>query len=143
MSIYFAAVSLYDSANTIETKTVMALADFPKRLTGPAVGRQVKSALWLLKSKKESILVHPGNRKKRVPITIVTESIGKELCKGFLQKLRINIQHRVADLNVPGDRRALPGKIMIDFLAQVFHQIGRPVRDQIGFDVTDCVRKGL
>src|ERR1700746_960952 len=108
--MYFAAVSLYDTANAIETKTVMALVDFPKRLTRPALGGQAKPALWLLKSKKESVLVHPGNRKKHAPVTIVTESIGKELCKGFLQKLRINIQHRVADLNVPGDCSALPGE---------------------------------
>src|SRR5204863_2404758 len=121
----------------------MALTDLQNWLTRPALGGQVKSAFWLLKGKKESVLVHLRNRSKGAPITIVTESIGKELYKHFLQKLRINTQHRAADLNVPGDCRFFPGEIMIDFLAQIFHQIGRPVRDQIGFDATDCVGKGL
>ena len=32
MSIHFATVGLYDSSDAIETKTVMALTDFSKRL---------------------------------------------------------------------------------------------------------------
>src|SRR5947207_15929358 len=112
--IYLAPVGLCHRAHAVQSKRVVALADFPNRLKRPALGGQVKSAFWLLKGKKESVLVHLRNRSKGAPITIVTESIGKELYKHFLQKLRINTQHRAADLNVPGDCRFVPGEIMID-----------------------------
>ena len=35
LSMQFAAVGLYDSADAIQTKAIMALADFPKRFAPP------------------------------------------------------------------------------------------------------------
>ena len=91
LRIQFAAVSLYDSADSIQTKTVMALADFPKRLTTPIVGGQFKSGFRLLERKEKSVVIYFGSRNKRAFATIMPKSIAKKLGKRFLQKLRINI----------------------------------------------------
>ena len=91
LGIQFAAVGLYDSADSIQTKTVMALADFPKRLTAPIAGGQVKSGFRLLERKEELVLVYLGSRNKHVLAIIVPKSIGKKFHKRFLRKLRINI----------------------------------------------------
>jgi hypothetical protein len=91
LSIQFAAVGLYDSANAIQTKSVMALADFPKRLTGPIVGGQVKLGFRFLERKEESVIVYFGSRNKYALVTCVHKGIGKKLGEGFLQKLRINV----------------------------------------------------
>ncbi len=90
LGIQFAAVGLYDSADSIQTKTVMALADFPKRLTAPIVGGQVKSAFRFLERKEESVVIHLGSRDKHTIATIVSKSVGKKFDKRFLQKLGIN-----------------------------------------------------
>ena len=91
LGIQFAAVGLYDSADSIQTKTVMALADFPKRLTAPIVGRQVKSGFQLLERKEELVVIYFGSRNEWAFVTIVPKSVGKKLGKHFQQKLRINI----------------------------------------------------
>ncbi len=36
--MHFATVSLHDSANAIQAKTIMAVADFPKRFASPIFG---------------------------------------------------------------------------------------------------------
>ena len=84
-------MSIYDSADSIQTKTVMALADFPKRLTAPMVGGQIKSGFRLLERKEELVVIYFGSRNERSLATIMPKSIGKKLGKRFLQKLRINI----------------------------------------------------
>ena len=90
LGIQFAAVGLYDSPYSIQTKTVMALADFPKRLTAPISGGQVKSAFRLLERKEEPLVINLGSRNKHALATIVSKSVGKKFDKRFLQKLRIN-----------------------------------------------------
>ncbi len=39
LSMQFAAVRLYDSAHAIQTKTIMAQADFPNRFAPPILRR--------------------------------------------------------------------------------------------------------
>ncbi len=92
VSIHFATVGLYDSADAIETKTVMALTDFSKRLTSPIVGGHVKLAFWLLHSKEELAILHFDNHNNIALAATVPKGVGKKLDKRFLQKLRINIQ---------------------------------------------------
>src|SRR5947208_11154894 len=123
LSIQFAAVRLYDSADSIQTKTVMPLADFPKRLTAPIVDGQVKSGFRLLERKEELIVIYFSSRNQHAIATIVPKSIGKKFDKRFLQKLRIDIQHRVADVNVPSDFRSFVREVAIDFLTKIFHEI--------------------
>ena len=48
------------------------------------------------------------------------KGIGEKLRKCFLEKLRINIQHRVTKLNFPCDLLAFLWEIVLDLSAQVF-----------------------
>src|SRR5437764_5435391 len=90
LGIQFAAVGLYDSSDSIQTKTVMALADFMKRFTGPIVGGQVESVFRLLEHKEEPLIIYLGGCNKHAVTTIVPKGSGKKFDKRFLQKLRIN-----------------------------------------------------
>ena len=47
----------------------------------------------------------------------MAKRIRDELAKYFLQKLWINIQHRVSELNVPRDFGAFLGQIVLDVAA--------------------------
>ena len=134
--MHFAAVCLQDGANTIQAKPIMAVTDFSKRFASPIFGGQFKSDLWLPKRKEEPVLVDPRLRSKRTLAAVVPECVGKKLHDRLLQKLRIDIQHRVARLYVPADLGALVREFLRDFLAQVLDKIGRAVRDQVGFDLT-------
>src|SRR5437588_5527459 len=130
LNIQIAAVSFYDSADAIQTKTIMALAHFPKRFASPILGGQVKTSLRFMQGEEKSLVIDLRARDKRTLATIVPESIGEKLGKCFLEKLRINIQHPVIELNVPGDFPALLWEIAVDLFAQILHKISGLVRDQ-------------
>ena len=108
LSLQLSAVRFYDSADAIQTKTVMALSDVSKRFTSPIVGVRSKAAFWFIERKQELAIADSGARNQCALAAIVPKSVGKKLDKHFLQQLRINIQHRVPKLNVPGDLRAFP-----------------------------------
>src|SRR6266513_1703257 len=141
--MHLATVGLYDTANAVQTKTVMVGADFSKRLVPPVVGGSFKPGFWLLHNKKKLAILHFDSHNDISLAASVLEGVGKKLVKRFLQKLRINIQNRVPDLNVPGDCRVFRREIMVNFLAQIFREVRRTVRDGIGFDVTNGLGKGL
>src|ERR1051325_7037205 len=111
--MYLATVGLYDSADAMQTKTVMVGADFSKRLVPPVLGDSFKGGFWLLHNKKKLAILRFDSHNDISLATSVPAGVGKKLVKRFLQKLRINIQHRVPHLNVPGDCRAFPGEIMV------------------------------
>src|SRR5439155_24380781 len=121
------------NADAIQTKTIMALTHFPKRLAPPILGRQVKTRLGFTQGEEESLVIDLRSSDKRTLATIVPEGIGEKLGKCFLEKLRINIQHRIAELNVPGDLPTLLWKIAVDLSAQVMHKISGLVWDQVRF----------
>ena len=73
MSIQFATVGLYDNANSIQTKTVMAMADFPKRFAAPIVGRRVELGFRLLERKEELVVIYFGRRNERALAAKKTE----------------------------------------------------------------------
>src|SRR5436190_453558 len=137
----FAAVGLYDSADAIQTKTIMAQTDLPKRFAPPILRSKLKTILWFIESEAEPVVVDFGFRQNPAFATVMPESIGEKLGKYFLQKLRINVQHRVARLNLPGDFGVLLWEIVVNFPAQVFHEIDCPVGNQIGFNLFDLSRK--
>src|ERR1700730_7092378 len=121
----------------------MALADFPKRFASPIFGRQLEPSLWLLQREQKLIIVDPCSRENWAFATIMPEGIGERFRKCFLQKLRINIQHRVAELNVPGDFPALLWEIVLNLRPHIFHEIGGSVRNQRRRDLPDCSGKPL
>ena len=73
MSIQFAAVSLYDTPDAIQTKTIMTLAHFPERFAPPILGRQVKMSLGFTEGEEESLVIDFRSRNKRTFTTIVPE----------------------------------------------------------------------
>jgi len=87
----FAALDFYDSPDAIQTKTIMALTDFPKRFATPISGRQVKTSLWFMQREAESVFVDFGSCDKWAFATIVLDGVREKLGKCFLEKLRINI----------------------------------------------------
>src|SRR5678815_703328 len=91
LSMQFAAVRLYDSAHAIQTKTIMALADFPKRFAPPILGGQVKTSLWFMQGEEELVVIDFGFHQKRTFAAIMPKGIGEKLGKCLLQKLRINV----------------------------------------------------
>jgi hypothetical protein len=143
LSIQFAAVSLYDNADAIQTKTIMALAHFPKRFAPPILGRQVKTSLGFTEIEEEFLVIDFRSRNKPTFTTIVPEGVGENLAKCFLEKLRINIQHRVTKLNFPGDLLALFWEIVVDLSAQVLHKIRGRIRDHVRSDLPHCSGKPL
>ena len=85
-----------------------------------------------MQREEKSVIVDFGIYQKGAFAPIMPKSIGEKFRKCFLQKLWINIQTRVAGLNVPGNFGAFRWEIAIDLRAQVFHEIGGPVRDLRG-----------
>src|SRR5204862_6942664 len=127
----FAAVGLYDSAGAIQTKTIMALGDLPKRLAAPIFGRQLKVSLWFMQGEEEPVIIDLGFSQNWAFAAIVPQGVGEKLGECFLEKLRITIQRCVAELNVPGDFSAPACKIVLNFLAPILHKISHLVRDRI------------
>src|SRR6266480_5266214 len=91
LSMQFAAVRLYDSPHAIQTKPIMAVADFPKRFAPPILGGQVKTSLWFMQGEEELVVIGFGFHDERTFATIMPKGIGEELGKCLLQKLRINV----------------------------------------------------
>src|SRR6516225_10096894 len=143
LSMQFAAVGLYDSAGAVQTKTIMALSGFPNWFAPPILRGQVKTILWFMESKEESGVVDFGFRQKPAFTAVMAESVGEKLGNHFLQKLRINVQHRVARLNLPVDFCGLLWEIVANLPAQVFHEIGSAIRNQVGFNLSDISGKPL
>src|SRR5207247_3716731 len=114
-----AAVGLYDSAGAIKSKTIMALGDLPKRFAAPIFGRQLKVSLWFMQSEEEPVIIDFGFSQNWPFTAIVPEGIGKKLGECFLEKLRINIQRCVAELNVPGAFSALVWLSVLQMSAKV------------------------
>ena len=96
MSLHLATVGLYDSADAMQTKAVMVGTDFSKRLAPPVVGGPFKPGFRLLHNKKKLAIRDFGSHNDIALAANVPEGIGKKLAKRFLQKLGINIQHRIA-----------------------------------------------
>src|SRR6266581_2375882 len=143
LSMQFSTVGIYDSADAIQTKAIMALTDSPNRFAPPILGGQVKTSLWFMQGEEELVVIDFGFREERTFATIMPKGIGEKLVKCFLQKLRINVQHRIAELPLPTDFAAVLWEIVLDLRAQIFDKIGSPVRDQVGCDLADCSGKPL
>src|SRR5438094_1606075 len=96
-----------------------------------------------MEHEKEPVAFDFGLRQKLAFATIMPESISKKLGEYFLQKLRINAQHRIARLNLPVNFGVFLWEIVVNFPAQVFHEIGSPVRNQGWSHLPDVFGKPL
>jgi len=103
LSLQLSAVRFYDSANTVQTKTIMSLSDVAERFPSPILRFRRENRFWFMEREQETPIAdsRPGNQWALA--AIVPESVGKKLHKYFLEQLRINIQYPVLKLDVPRD----------------------------------------
>src|SRR5437870_7574370 len=112
-------------------------------MSPPLDSGQDKTSLWIVQSEEKLVVVDFGFREERTFAPIMPKGIGEKLGKCFLQKLRINVQHRIAELPLPTDFAAVLWEIVLDLRAQIFDKIGSPVRDQGRFNLPDGSGKPL
>ena len=103
LSLQLSAVRLYDSADAVQTKTIMSLSDVAERFPSPILRFRRENRFWLMEREQEPSIADSGPCNQWAFAAIVPESVGKKLNKYFLEQLRINIQHPVLKLHVPCD----------------------------------------
>ena len=103
LSLELSAVRFYDSASTVQTKTIMPLSDVAERFPSPILRFGRESRFWFMEREQESPIADSGPCNQWALAAIVPERVGKKLNKYFLKQLRINIQYPVLKLHVPGD----------------------------------------
>ena len=103
LSLQLSAVRFYDSADTVQTKTIMSLSDVAERLPAPILRFRRESRFWFMESEQQPPIADSGPCNQCALAAIVPESVGKKLNKYFLEQLRINIQYPVLKLHVPCD----------------------------------------
>ena len=103
LSLQLSAVRFYDSANTVQTKTIMSLSDVAERFPSPILRFRRENRFWFMEREQETPIAdsRPGNQWALA--AIVPESVGKKLHKYFLEQLRINIEYPVLKLHIPCD----------------------------------------
>ena len=103
LSLQLSAVRFYDSADAVQTKTIMSLSDVAERFPSPILRFRRENRFWFMEREQEPPIADSGRCNQCALSAIVPESVGKKLNKDFLEQLRINIQHRVLKLHVPCD----------------------------------------
>ena len=102
-SLQLSAVRFYDSADAVETKTIMSLFDAAEWFPPPILRIRRENRFWFVEAEQELPIADSGSCNHRAVAAIVLESVGKKLNKYFLEQLRINIQYPVLKLHVPCD----------------------------------------
>ena len=101
LSLQLSAVRFYDSADAVQTKTIMSLSDVAEWFPPPILRIRRENRFWFVEAKQKPALADSGSCNQCAFAAIVLESIGKKLHKYFLEQLRINSQHPVLKLHVP------------------------------------------
>ena len=101
LSLQLSAVRFYDSADAVQTKTIMSLSDVAERFPSPMLRFRRESGFGFMEREQEPPVVDSGPCNQCALAAIVLKSVGKKLNKHFLEQLRINIQHSVFKLHVP------------------------------------------
>ena len=97
------AVRFYDSTDAVQTKAIMSLPDVTEWFPPPILRIRRENRFWFMESEKEPPIGDSGLCNQCALAAIVLESVGEKLDKYFLEELRINSQHPVLKLHVPGD----------------------------------------
>ena len=103
LSLQLSAVRFYDSADAVQTKTIMSLSDVAERFPSPILRFRRENRFWFMEAEQEPPIADSGSCNQRAFAAIVPESVGKKLNKYFLEQLRINAQYPVLKLHVPCD----------------------------------------
>ena len=103
LSLQLSAVRFYDSADAVQTKTIMSLSDVAERFPSPILRFRRETRFRFVEAEQEPPVGDSGSCNQCALAAIVPESVGKKLNKYFLEQLRINIQYPVLKLHVPCD----------------------------------------
>ena len=103
LSLQVSAVRLYDSPGAIQAQAIMSLSDVAEWFPPPILRIRRENCFWFLEGEHEPPIANSGPCNQCTLAAIVLESVGKKLDKYFPQELRINSQHPVLKLHVPGD----------------------------------------
>src|SRR5882762_6045797 len=103
LSLQLSAVRFYDSADAVQTKTIMSLSDVAERFPSPILRFRRENRFWFVEAELELSIADSGRCNQWALTAIVLESVGKKLNKYFLEQLRINVQYPVLKLHVPCD----------------------------------------
>src|SRR5947199_10829781 len=98
LSLQLSAVRFYDSADAVQTKTIMSLSDVAERFPPPILRIRRENRFWFMEGEHEPPIADSGSCNQCAVAAIVLKSVGKNLHKYFLKQLRINIQHPVLKL---------------------------------------------
>jgi len=101
LSLQLSAVRFYDSADAVQTKTIMSLSDVAERFPSPILRFQRENRFRLMEREQEPPIANSGPCNQCALAAIVPESVGKKLHKHFLEQLRINIEYPVLKFHVP------------------------------------------
>ena len=101
LSLQLSAVRFYDSADAVQTKTILSLSDVAERFPSPILRFRRESRFWFTEREQEPPVVDSGPRNQCPLAAIVPESVGKKFHKYFLEQLRINIEYPVLKFHVP------------------------------------------
>ena len=103
LSLQLSAVRFYDSADAVQTKTIMSLSDVAEGFPPPILRIRRENRFWFVEAEQELPIADSGSCNQCAVAAIVLESVGKKLHKYFLEQLWINIQHPIRKLHVPCD----------------------------------------
>ena len=103
LSLQLSAVRFYDSADAVQTKTIMSLSDVAERFPSPILRFRRENRFWFMEREQEPPIADCSRCNQCALSAIVPESVGEKLRKYFLEQLRINIEYPVLKLHVPCD----------------------------------------
>src|SRR5258705_10305312 len=113
-SLQLSAVRFYDSADAVQTKTIMSLPDVAERFPSPILRFRRENRFWFMEAEQESPISDSGPCNQCALGAIVLESVGKKLSKYFLEQLRINIEYPALKFHVPCNLVVFFLKIALD-----------------------------
>ena len=85
LSLQLSAVRFYDSADAVQTKTIMSLSDVAEWFPPPILRIRRENRFWFVEAEQEPALADSGSCNQCALAAIVLESIGKKLYKYFLE----------------------------------------------------------
>ena len=101
LSLQLSAVRFYDSADAVQTKTIMSLSDVAERFPSPILRFRRENRFWFMEREQEPPIADSGPCNQCALAAIMLKSVGKKLHKHFLEQLRINIEYPVLKFHVP------------------------------------------
>ena len=85
LSLQLSAVRFYDSADAVQTKTIVSLSDVAEGFPPPILRIRRENRFWFVEAEQELPIADSGSCNQCAVAAIVLESVGKKLDKYFLE----------------------------------------------------------